>query len=63
MALQTAVSYTKPEELNIIVARNNSNCSGMENAIDTETGHKFAKMTFCICLIPTVILSGEIYLF
>lgn len=75
MALKTAFGYIKASQqsLNITVGEetfdasdlgikvnsNNSDCQNLGN-YSPDDGIVFAKLTFCICLIPTVLLSGLI---
>ena len=73
MALKTAFGYinASQQSLNITVGEetfdasdlgikvnsNNSECQNLGN-YSPDDGILFAKLTFCICLIPTVLLSG-----
>ena len=76
MALKTAFGYinASQQSLNITVGEetfdasdlgikvnsNNSECQNLGN-YSPDDGILFAKLTFCICLIPTVLLSGKFY--
>ena len=61
LAIKTALTYSNDSFENKMESVSNaSNCNGL-SVIHSEKRLLFAKLTLCICIIPTALLSGMLY--